>query len=491
MPSLPPHLLSLWIVHLLSAVAAASKASICVQLDFELPGRIYLPGSEIYKESLGSYYTLNERELNPSCIFRPTSTLEVSKFVKIVTKAEIPFAVRTGGHTLFSGAANIDGGVTVDMRSLHGVKVNEERTVISIGGGAIWSTDVYPELVKFDLIAAGARAPGVGIGGFVTGGGLTHLARRDGWACDTIVGYEVVLGSGEIVYASEKENQDLWKSISGGSNNFGIVTRFDSSTYPQKDMLGGTVAWNYTQSVKDSHAKAFSNFMKPENFDADAMMAFIVSYGNGVWSFLDSFFYLKPELKPPVYEQFYQIPGNVSDNLAVGTVEEIVNSLGEDFPTTFPYSEQRTYTLRSGDDSLYTALFEVWDKRTAELIEKNIHGLALQYYTQPMAVTTGQNSMGLEPGAKDKVLITLAATWDNAADSEFMEGWLDSMQEDHVHVLSQKKAFEPFVYLNYAGRRQDPIGSYGTKEKLEEVSKKYDSQGVFQKLVPGGHKLFK
>jgi FAD/FMN-containing dehydrogenase len=90
--------------------------------------------------------------------------------VKIITKDGTPFAVRTGGHTLFSGAANIDGGVTVDMRTLNGVEVIPERSVVAIGGGAIWATNVYPELVKYDLIAAGARAPGVGVGGFVTGG---------------------------------------------------------------------------------------------------------------------------------------------------------------------------------------------------------------------------------------------------------------------------------------------------------------------------------
>lgn len=487
---LRPHLLPFWAMHL-GTFATTSSASICAKLDAKLPGRIHSPGSAVYEDSLGSYYTLNERELDPVCIFRPVATSEVPKFVKIITEDGTPFAVRSGGHTLFGGAANIEGGVTVDMRSLHDVKVNDQRTVVSIGGGAIWAQHVYPELVKLNLIAAGARAPGVGIGGFVTGGGLTHLARRNGWACDNIVGYEVVLGTGEQVYASKDKNSDLWLAISGGSNNFGIVTRFDASTYPQKNMMGGTVAWNYTQSAKDSHAKAFSEFMKPQNFDSDAMMAIIVSYGAGTWILLDSFFYLKPELAPPIYDQFYEIPGNISDNLAIGTVEEIVNNLGEDFPTTFPYSEQRTYTFRSGDASLYTALFKAWDEHTADLLKRNIPGLAFQYYTQPAAVTNGQNSMGLKPGAKDKVLITLAATWNNAADSEFMEGWLDSMQQSHVNILRQRGLFEPFVYLNYAGGRQDPIGSYGTKQQLQKVSKKYDPKGVFQKQVPGGFKLFK
>jgi hypothetical protein len=39
---------------------------------------------------------------------------------------------------------------------------------------------------------------------------------------------------------------------------------------------------------------------------------------------------------------------------------------------------------------------------------------------------------------------------------------------------------------------QDPIDSYGVtvKKELQEVSKKYDPTGMFQKQVPGGVKLF-
>lgn len=53
----------------------------------------------------------------------------------------------------------------------------------------------------------------------------------------------------------------------------------------------------------------------------------------------------------------------------------------------------------------------------------------------------------------------------------------------------------PFVYLNYAFDFQDPIGSYGEKNQafLQETSKnyRYNPEGLFQKGVPGGFKLFK
>jgi FAD/FMN-containing dehydrogenase len=78
--------------------------------------------------------------------------------------------VRSGGHTYAGGAANIDGGITVDMRGMQTVALNAESTVASISGGAIWSEDVYHKLALSNLTVVGARLPGIGVGGFLTGG---------------------------------------------------------------------------------------------------------------------------------------------------------------------------------------------------------------------------------------------------------------------------------------------------------------------------------
>lgn len=47
------------------------------------------------------------------------------------------------------------------------------------------------------------------------------------------------------------------------------------------------------------------------------------------------------------------------------------------------------------------------------------------------------------------------------------------------------------VYMNYAGVTQDVLGSYGaeTLEYMKNVAKKYDPEGWFQRMVPGGFKL--
>ena len=154
------------------------------------------------------------------------------------------------------------------------------------------------------------------------------MARRDGWAADTVVSYEVVLASGEVVHASATSHRDLWLALKGGSNNFGIVTHFNMSTYSQGKMLGGVIGFNYTPSALDAQAKAFSNFMKPENFDEKAMMGVLLTYENGISGVANSLFYLDPEASPTVFKPFLSIPGQISNKLLVSSVSDIVNTFG-------------------------------------------------------------------------------------------------------------------------------------------------------------------
>jgi len=161
------------------AAGPRRDVTVCQQIEFRLPGRVFYPGSTSYEETVSSYYSAQERDLSPACVFRPTATSDVSQFVKTITSRNLgyhstpQFAIRSGGHTLFTGAANINGGVTVDMRPINGLELNEDQTVASIGGGAIWS-DIYPQLVPHNLTAIGGRFPGIALGGFLTGGKYTQ-----------------------------------------------------------------------------------------------------------------------------------------------------------------------------------------------------------------------------------------------------------------------------------------------------------------------------
>lgn len=71
------------------------------------------------------------------------------------------FAVRSGGHTSWAGASNIDNGPTIDLRALDAIKLSPDKTVISAGVGATWD-ELYEALDPYGLSVNGGRAAGVG-----------------------------------------------------------------------------------------------------------------------------------------------------------------------------------------------------------------------------------------------------------------------------------------------------------------------------------------
>lgn len=104
----------------------------------------------------------------------------------------------------------------------------------------------------------------------------------------------------------------------------------------------------------------------------------------------------------------------------------------------------------------------------------------------------GGNSLGLTPSDGPPVSILLLTTWQNKSDDETIFKTMRSTLEKIEALAVAKNTSVPYVFMNYAASFQDPISSYGAenKRKLQNVSKKYDPEGLFQKGVPGGFKLF-
>jgi FAD/FMN-containing dehydrogenase len=73
------------------------------------------------------------------------------------------------------------------------------------------------------------------------GGGVAWLMPRYGMAIDNLVSAEVVLASGEVVTASERETPDLFWAIRGGGGNFGVVTSFELQAHAVSSVLSGPV----------------------------------------------------------------------------------------------------------------------------------------------------------------------------------------------------------------------------------------------------------
>ncbi|KAI9043863.1 FAD-binding oxidoreductase [Aspergillus affinis] len=180
---------------------------------------------------------------------------------------------------LSAEAANIQDGVTVDLRPLHQATVSDDRLTVRIGSGASW-LQVYQILDPLHLTVAGGRDASIGAGGFLTSGGISALSPAVGWGCDEMLEYEIVLANGEITVVTEPYHPDLFVAFKGGSNNFGVVTHFSMRAHPYRQIWGGFTA--YASDEIPRQIQAYSDFMESKtllkNIDAYAIYTSLRSY---------------------------------------------------------------------------------------------------------------------------------------------------------------------------------------------------------------------
>lgn len=130
----------------------------------------------------------------------------------------------------------MDGAIVIDLFNLNEVQLMKETMTVEVGGGC-YLKDIDNALAADNLGVTLGTYPYTGIGGLITAGGVGHLGRLFGLACDNIVAAEVVLADGEIVIATDSNSYAdlLWGIRGGGSGRgggFGIVTKFTLQVHP-------------------------------------------------------------------------------------------------------------------------------------------------------------------------------------------------------------------------------------------------------------------
>ncbi|KAI1090608.1 FAD-binding domain-containing protein [Rostrohypoxylon terebratum] len=471
-----------------SAISSLKKAG--------LGDVLYTPDQQAYEARRESYWVFSSRA-RPWAFVQPRNTDEVSKIVKALVAIEgCKFAIRSGGHMTHAGSGNnIEDGVTIDLGLMKGTTYHPETGLASILPGSRWR-DVYADVEKHGVMVAGGREGVVGVGGLLTGGGITYYNCRYGWGCDQVVNYEVVLGDGSVVEANATTNTDLFYVLKGGHNNFGIVTRFDMQTFKDCRIWDGSsvISPACTNQVIEAYID-FSNSLA-KNADSHVLTMFIFlpfaqeHFINILFTSLDGV------ENPRTLQKFIEIPGQKdakTTTVAKKVAEFIFPSRRYDSWTTTTFKLDHRILRKTVD--AFEALLEELKKGIPD------NDFCVNLVFQPLLASWTQNSidrggnvLGLEQITEDCVVVVIGAEVATVELSEKVSkpaiSKMISEVESYATSLGKKV---DFLYLNYCDGSQDPLRSYGEEnvEKMKKASMKYDPTGVFQKRVPGGYKISK
>jgi FAD/FMN-containing dehydrogenase len=119
-------------------------------------------------------------EVKPYCIFKPSSPAAVSVLVLLSRLTQCPFAVKSGGHSAFPGAATVEGGITVSFQNLKSIKLSSDKKTVAVQPGNNWG-DVLTALSTTGVTAVAGRIGDIGVGGLTLGGGISFITNQYGF----------------------------------------------------------------------------------------------------------------------------------------------------------------------------------------------------------------------------------------------------------------------------------------------------------------------
>jgi FAD/FMN-containing dehydrogenase len=200
-----------------------------------LEGRVITPESPEYDEARQLFAGGFDR--HPALIVRVANDEDVARAIAYARKAQLPLAVRSGGHSAV-GHSVWDGALVIDLRDMKKLDVDAKGKTVWAEAG-LTAVEVTKGVGEHSLVLGYGDTGSVGIGGITLGGGVGYLARKYGLTIDSLIAADVILADGRRVRVDAKNEPDLFWAIRGGGGNFGVATRFQYRLQELPQIVGG------------------------------------------------------------------------------------------------------------------------------------------------------------------------------------------------------------------------------------------------------------
>ncbi|MEX0600237.1 MAG: FAD-binding oxidoreductase [Rhodothermales bacterium] len=451
-----------------------SEENAFLDLKKALRGDVILPEDATYDATRAIWNGMIDRR--PRGIARCLGPTDVQAALAFARSRGLQVAVRGGGHNI-AGLAVCEGGLTIDLSLMRGVRVDPAaRTAHAQAGCKLF--DVDRETQAHGLAAVLGFVSTTGIAGLTLGGGFGYLTRQYGWTCDTVRSMDVVTADGRLVRANETENSDLFWGLRGGGGNFGIVTDFEYELYPVgPQIVGGAIAWRWEDApaVLETYRELLQT--APREFLCVAALRLAPP---APW--IDRSVHGKPIIAlfvchtGPIDEAEPQVEPIKSFGSPVGDVIQRRSYVSQQSILDATQPQGRRYYWKS------EYLPDLKEGMTASLIEHtervaSPHGAILLF---PVGGAIGDLSNDhAAVGNRDAGLVlNVAAAWDDPAHDRKNMSWARSAWED----------LRPFstggVYINFQpdDEGDDRIrAAYGQNyERLVDLKAAWDPENVFR-----------
>jgi FAD/FMN-containing dehydrogenase len=424
-----------------------------------------------YEEARKVYNAMIDRR--PMVVVQAMNASDVMATVNFARESGVDLSVRGGGHSV-PGFGTNDGGVVIDLSPMKEVMVDPDGLTATVGGGATWA-DYHGATYEFGLASTGGLISTTGVGGLTLNGGIGYLARGIGLAIDNLLSAEVVTADGQVLTASEKENDDLFWAIRGGGGNFGAVTSFQFRLHPIKDIYA------LVRFIELDRAADIFRFYREFIVDAPEQLGLFPAY----------------QIAPPlpfipedrVGEPFIVLVACWAGPLeeaerALQPVRDVAPAVAE-LATPMPYP-----ALASAfDDLLPPGLQQYWKANfSKELTDRGIEAhltygpkvptvnATMHLYSINGAVSRVANDATAFAYRDSTFASVIAGAWPDPADNEKNIQWVRDYS-DATASESEEGGYIGFMADDDQGRiKANYKGNY---DRLVQIKRKYDPDNLF------------
>jgi FAD/FMN-containing dehydrogenase len=199
---------------------------------------LLLPGSPEY-ERLRVPAMARFAAVRPAAIARCRTPADVAAALALARRRGLPVTARAGGHCFEGGSSTR--GLLIDVGPMDGLSLAGESVTVCAG---MTLGRLYDALATHGRTLAAGCGPTVGVAGLALGGGLGILGRRFGLTSDQLLGAELVLADGRVVWCDEGHYGDLFWALRGaGGCRFGVLTRLALKTVPAPGATSFELRW--------------------------------------------------------------------------------------------------------------------------------------------------------------------------------------------------------------------------------------------------------
>ncbi|KAL4949902.1 hypothetical protein BDW69DRAFT_187860 [Aspergillus filifer] len=445
--------------------------------------QVLTPESSGYDEALQRWSDLASKRAG--AIIYPECPEDVSNALVFAQQHKIDLAVKGGGHTP-DGANSSDGGIVLDLGRMNKVSLHPDTSTLIAEGGALWR-DVNNATAGTGFAVVSSSVGTTGVGGVTVQGGFGYAIGERGLAIDNLLEVQIVIASGQLLRASEKENPDLFWAVRGAGSNFGVVVEFTFRAYPQPNkVFAGSLVYTTDRlaPILDSmHAalqygdgKTAAQCVLYQPGDAVELMLNVGLCHNGP----------EAECRERLAKMFSFEA--VSDNMQMRTYEE-ANAMLDSFSP--PGGRKRLLGFEFVSplrlDFAQDILNEITIVFQAEPDLKRSY-VDIEFWNMvkvSQVPTTATAFPTREPTQKGSIVLEYT---DPAKDDEYLR-WGMKLR-DMFHQELRRYGFEPNRHVSNFTYFTNPTkmtveDMYGVNaERLSKLKRKYDPLGLFNKLNP-------